>query len=104
MAREITDHLAALRSEYVDLIRRDTGCDEASAMRLASECIAALRYRFAGERPYFANPKYDPAQVLADFNGRNRDEVCRKHSIKRSTFYQLLRERRAAEKKVRISS
>lgn len=93
MSGPSADHLAALRADYVDMIRRNTGCDEANAMRIASQCIAALQQRFAGERVYFPAPKYDAGAILADFNGRNRDEVCRKHRVSRRLLYKLLRQR-----------
>lgn len=91
MAAETEDHLAALRTEIVSLVRCRTGTTEDVALRMASEIIGVLRSRFAGERIYFPSPRYDVQQVLADFDGRNAPEVCRKHGISLRTFYRLLR-------------
>ncbi len=88
------DHLAALRTQIVRLVRTSTGIHEQEALSIASKIINVMREKFAGDRIYVAgrDPKRNQA-ILAEFNGRNGDEVCAKYSIHRATLYRLLKRR-----------
>jgi len=60
----------------------------------ADEIKASIMRSYGGDSPYIC--KIDPERsrkVLKDFNGRNRDAVCRCYSISRSQFYSILKGR-----------
>jgi Mor family transcriptional regulator len=84
------DHLSELRDPLVATLRKHAIADERVALDVTDKVIIVLRAYFKGERIYFGAQKYDAAAVLADFNGRNRDEVCNKHNIGKTTFYKIL--------------
>jgi Mor family transcriptional regulator len=84
------DAVAAL----IEMVRReipDISKESSSRLELA------IRSEFGGDALYIAkrNPGARDERVCRDFNGRNRDEVCRRHGISRSTFYEILKRSRA---------
>ena len=88
------DFIAALRADIVRVLVERTGGTEPHVIPMASQIIAAMQQRFAGERLYVkAKPPVDVDRVIADFNYRNHKEVCRKHQISRRTLYRLLASR-----------
>ncbi len=86
----MSDAVAAL----LEMVRReipDLSKESSSRIELA------IRSEFGGDAIYIArrNSSARHELVCRDFNGRNRDEVCRRHGISRSTFYELLKRSRS---------
>lgn len=89
------DKAAAMRNEITSAIREATGLHERFANELSDEILSRLMTRWGGDRLHV--PACDRAArdeaIRADFNGRNHDEVCRRHGISRRTLYRLIGER-----------
>jgi Mor family transcriptional regulator len=71
--------------------------NESIATPIAEAVLDALRDEFAGRALYIParSKAARNAAVLAEFNGRNHAEVCKKHDISRRTLYELIGRRRA---------
>ena len=92
MKRHYADFEAALRSSIIDLVRQDTGQNEAEALRLTAKILAAIPQHYRGGKVYVPKGKeYDRDAVLADINKKLPVRaVCRRHRIGMRTYYALL--------------
>lgn len=91
------DRIEGLRTRAVRVVRESTGLHEQFAVRIADAIVEAFRAEFGGERIYL--PTRDSARrekVVAQFNGRNRDDLLREFGISKSTFYRFLQMRKAS--------
>ena len=82
-----------LQSEMQAIIKTEIGMHDDFAAMIAAAVVAGLRKRAGGQSIYIPTPtdfKTRDAQIRAEFNGTNRAEVCRKHSISRSRLYQIV--------------
>lgn len=84
------DFISALRADIVRTLVQEAVGSERAAMRVASEILGAVQRRYGGEEVYVPRRMVDEQQILAEWRGDNRDEICRKHRISRSAFYRLL--------------
>lgn len=97
-AARIEDEVALLRAEVAEILGAHTGLKPAYAEPLAAALVEGLRERLGGQLLYIptnrsaAKAKRD-ARIRAEFNGRNRDEVCARHGISRSSFYGIVNRR-----------
>lgn len=87
------DFASALRADIVSVLVRETGAQEQYVFNVAAQIVAAVSHRYSGQSVYFSEVRYNPEQVLRDFNGRNHSEVCRRHRISRATLYRVLNRR-----------
>lgn len=92
----------ALAQEYQRVVSTRCGVESEIAKMVAVEILAVFRAHFGGSEVYVPRPaRYDESAVLRDFNGRNHDEVIKKHGIHRATLWRVLereaRRRRHAE-------
>ncbi|MFW6021663.1 MAG: Mor transcription activator family protein [Guyparkeria sp.] len=75
------------------------GIDKDVAGDIARAVLDDLRQELGGDEYYLPKPS-KRAAALADFDGRNHDQVCRKHGIARRTLRAWVRadmvERRAS--------
>lgn len=82
-----------LLAEVEAVVREEVGFNEHFAEQIASAITRGLRRRLGGQEIYI--PAEDKQarneQIRADFNGRNRDEVMRKHRISKSQLYEIVR-------------
>lgn len=86
-----SDRRAGLRTRIVAVIREHIGLHEQFSVPIADEIVTAFHDEFAGEKMYLGGRDPDrDAKVLADFNGRNHEEVMERHVISRSTLYNIL--------------
>lgn len=74
-----------------------------AALVIAPAIIADVIYQFGGSMVYLKNQTQARTDekhkaILADFNGSNHDEICRKHGITRIWLNKLLK--RNADKKM----
>lgn len=89
-ARE--DGAIALQFELTSIVRDEIGMNEHFASQIAEALLRGLRRRMGGQEIYI------PAQDLrvrdrairAEFNGRNRDELCRRYEVSRTRLYEIV--------------
>lgn len=82
-----------MRTRIVRVIRESTGLLEQFAVPIADQVLKVVERDIDGHalnRTEREMQEQRDRLVLADFDGRNRDEVCRKHGISRATFYRIL--------------
>lgn len=90
---------AVLQLEYdiVEIARQELGMHERQAYEMAQALVRGLRKRYGGVRlghrglyiPAPSKAERD-SQIRREYDGTNRDQVLRKHSISRSRLYQIL--------------
>lgn len=89
------DNAAALHDELTIIVREETGLNEGFASQFAARILDGLRKRLGGKEVYI--PAEDrqarDAAIRADYNGRNRQEVCRKYGISRTRLYEIIGEK-----------
>lgn len=89
------DKAAAVRTDITRAIREATGLHERFAVEISDGILHRLQQRWGGDRIYI--PSKDraarDAAIRAAFDGRNHDEVCRRHGISRATLYRILGQR-----------
>jgi Mor family transcriptional regulator len=82
-----------LQREMQDIITTEIGMKPEFAALIASALVAGWRKRAGCQRIYIpAVPaKLDrDTQIRREFNGTNREEICRKHNISKSRLYQIV--------------
>lgn len=92
------DNEARLKARAVRAACDRAGLPEQSATAIVEEVFEALFNEFGGERLYFCRePKSRIAErdagVLAEFNGRNKQAICRRYDISERTLYRILHRR-----------
>ena len=77
------------------VVREATGLHERFSCEIANSIVDELSKTHGCSELYIpALPKETRrAQVLADYDGRNASEVCRKHNIGKTTLYRYLQEK-----------
>lgn len=60
---------------------------------VAEQIEQQLRMKFGGSSIYIPKIDRDARRdaILREFNGRNRKDVCSKHSLSKAQFYRLLK-------------
>lgn len=87
------DQATAIRTLIAQGIQKALGLHEPIAFGAAEIVYEEMRQHYASEKVYF--PGRDPfrrQKVLADFNGRNHADVCRRHRISQRTLERYLAE------------
>ena len=93
------DTAVALNYEITSIVRQELDLGEVEAARLAEGIVRGLRKRFTGEYlgRYYLTDKLSLRErahrdraIRAEFNGRNRDELCEKYKISQRRLYQIL--------------
>lgn len=86
------DAAVALLYEMTAIVREEIGMNELFAAQIAEAITRGLRRRMGGDYHYIPAPDKAArdAAVRADFNGQNRDEVCRRHGISKTQFYRII--------------
>ena len=91
------DRAVALHYELTAILWEEVGLHEPFASQIAEAVMRGLRRRRGGDSLYVPKSGSRAARdaaVLQAFDGRNRDAVCRRFGISRSTFYEILARRR----------
>ena len=91
---------AVLQLEYdlADILREDHGLHEREAFAMARCLVDGIRKRYGGVQlgrrglyiPAPSKAERD-AQICQEFNGRNASDVCKKHGIKRTRLYEIVK-------------
>lgn len=81
-----------LQREMQDILTSETGLKSEFAAMIAAALVTGWRKRAGTQRIYIPGELKNEArdeQIKREFNGINREEVCRKHNISRSRLYQI---------------
>lgn len=85
------DTQSRMKNGITRVVRQHTGFSERIAVEIAAEILQRLVDDWRGERVYVCHSREERnAAVKRDFNGRNKDEVCKKHGISERTLYRIL--------------
>ncbi len=93
MSRLRDDARTQMRTRIVQVIREHTGLLEQFAVPIAEQVVNVVERDVNGEalsRTARELQEQRDRLVIAEFNGRNRDDVCRKFKISRRTFYRII--------------
>lgn len=95
MSAEHEETFLELLHRLARSISEDAGLTEAQATHLAQCITEHVREECGGQEVYvhMRERRSVRDQVLALFDGRNRDQVCEQLGISRRRFYQILAER-----------
>lgn len=92
---DIIDHL------HAEIVRgaRQRGVHWRVATELAFQVEQVLRERFGGSNAYIripcsASPAMRAQEIRDQYDGTNRDALCRRYAISRRTFYRYLAQAR----------
>ena len=74
-------------------LREGFSLEEQAAAIMAEPIVEALRRRYGCEELYIPAPdkRARNEAIKREFNGRNREEVCRKHGVSRSQLYDIVK-------------
>ena len=76
-----------------DILKVETGLHDEFAASIAAALVRGWRKRAGKQTIYIPGPTdYESRDdaIRREFNGTNREEICRKHSISRSRLYQIV--------------
>lgn len=81
-----------LESEITAIVREEIGCHEPFLSTISAAITRGLRRRMGGQERYIPaeDKRARDEQIRAEFNGRNRDEVMRKHGLSKSRLYEIV--------------
>ncbi len=67
------------------------GLIDPQAQNLAEAVVINLCHKVGGESFYINKRSINEALIRKEFNGSNREEVCKKYKISKTTFYKILK-------------
>lgn len=85
-----------LQREMHDIIKSKPALIEGITALIAEALVSGWRERCGTQRIYIPAPPRNEArdaQIRRDFNGTNREEICRKYSISRTRLYVIVGKR-----------
>lgn len=87
------DSTVLLQYEMTTIVREEVGFTEHFASQIAEAIVRGMRRRLGPGEIYIAAPSKveRDAAIRAEYNGRNLDEVCRKHGVSRSRLYEIVK-------------
>lgn len=93
-ARE-EDSVAYLRYALTVSLADAFSIDERLAVALAEPLLAAMRRNHACDKIYVPAPDTSlrDEAIRREYNGNNRDELCRRYNLSRSGFYKAVSRR-----------
>ena len=86
------DSAVMLQYEMTAIVREEIGMTEHFASQISAAIVQGLRKRFSAQEIYIPAPSKAErnAAIKRDFNGQNRDEICRRYGVSRSTLYEIV--------------
>jgi Mor family transcriptional regulator len=89
---EAEDAAVTLHGEITVILQEEIGFNEHFATQFAERILQGIRRRLGGQDLYIPAPDRTArdAAIRREFNGRNRDEVCRKYGISRTRLYEIV--------------
>lgn len=104
MTTATLDHQVALQNEITTILRERIGYHEQFAVPIAEAIVNGLAARRGGDVLYVPTCSRKPRQladrnaaIRAEFNGRNRKELCAKYGISKPRLYQIVNEKSPAK-------
>lgn len=90
------DAVLQMTSDMAEIIVEALSSNEQLRHMLASCIVAGLRRKYGGDQIYMPKTSKSErlardAALLAEFNGRNLDELCKRHGISIDTGYRILK-------------
>lgn len=91
------DSAVALSYDMTAAVQSAFNLPEGLASHFAIQLTDALRRQLGGQEIYIPAPDKQArdAAIRAEFNGRNRAEVCARYNISRSRLYEIVRAERS---------
>ena len=85
------DNEHRIKSRAVRVVREATGLHEHFAVPIVDQIFDGLYQEFGRERLYLTRSKAArDAAVRAEFDGKNKTAVMRRHRISERTFYRII--------------
>lgn len=88
------DQLSALLPDIVRVLPDSAPLAEATAAKIAGKIIQAMRLRYEGKTTRFGQARISNARILAAFDGRNHQLVCKELGISHRTLYRAIQQTR----------
>ncbi len=94
MSDRLGDKISAIEllNELTAIVAEEVGYNPRFADQIAQAIVTGLRRRLGGQEIYI--PAADKAardeRIRAEFNGRNRDEICAREGISKTRLYQIV--------------
>ena len=85
-----------LQREMQDILTSETGLKSEFAAMIADALVTGWRKRAGRQSIYIPSPTdyaMRDAAIKSEFNGTNREAVCRKHGISRTRLYEIVGKR-----------
>jgi len=86
------DAAVQLEHDITNIVREETGMHEGIASMFSQALVRGLRRRLGGQELYIPAPDRTErdAAIRRDYNGRNMEELMRRHEIGRTRFYEII--------------
>lgn len=81
-----------LLNEMTSIVQEEIGFHQLFADQIAQAIVTGLRRRLGGQEIYIpaADKVARDERIRAEFNGRNRDEICAREGISKARLYQIV--------------
>jgi len=92
MDKNSADYSVGLQYELTAIVREEIGFNELFASQIAQALMHGLSKKLGGQDVYIPAPSKSERdnQIKAEFNGRNKEEVCKKFKISPRRLYQIV--------------
>lgn len=94
MTDRLGDKISAveLLSIMTAVVSEEIGFHQMFADQIAQALVTGLRRRLGGQEIYIpaADKVARDERIRAEFNGRNRDEICEREGISKTRLYQIV--------------
>ena len=89
------DPAAQLERDITNIVREETGMHEGIATMFSQALVRGLRRRLGGQDLYIPAPDRSErdATIRREYNGKNMEELMRRHRIGRTRFYEIINTR-----------
>ena len=89
---EAEDSIVMLQYEMTTIVREEVGFTEQFASQIAEALVRGLRRRLGAQYIYIAAPSKAErnAAIRREFDGTNRESICRKYGISRTRLYEIV--------------
>lgn len=90
------DAVLQMTADMAEIIVEALSSNEQLRHMLASCIVSGMRSRYVGGQIYMPKTSKSErvardAAILAEFNGRNLDDLCRRHGVSLDTGYRIIR-------------
>ena len=96
MSAKNEDAAVTLQYEMTAIVQEENGLNEHAASQLAEAIVRGLRRRLGGDNlyiPVLSDRTQRDASIRHEFNGRNREDVCKKYGVSKTRLYEIVSKR-----------